>query len=383
MSVPKLRFGEFSGDWEEKKLGDIVERISRKNKNLETNLPLTISSIHGLVDQITYFNKKIASKDMSGYYLLKNGEFAYNKSYSSGYPFGSIKRLDKYENGALSSLYICFKPSTTINSDFLLSYFETSKWHKEVSVTVAEGARNHGLLNVNVTDFFATLHIFPTLPEQEKIADFLSTFDEKIENQQGIVNSLDNQKKGFMQKIFSQELRFKDENGGEFGAWEERTLGEVYSFKYGEGNTNPDNGGRYPVYGANGIIGAYSKYNAESSIIIGHMGAYAGSVLWESKKHFVTYNGTITTPIDKLKLNQKFGYYVLWKYNIRKICAGSGYAFLSYDMLNNIKSWFPTLPEQQKIADFLSTLDEKIDVEKQILDKLKSAKKGLLQQMFC
>mgnify|MGYP002726903154 FL=1 len=108
----------------EKKLGEIAERVTRKNKNNETPLPLTISSKDGLVDQVTYFNKTVASKDMSGYHLLKNGEFAYNKSYSVGYDFGSIKRLDKYPMGALSTLYICFSIKN-FDSDFMKVYFDS------------------------------------------------------------------------------------------------------------------------------------------------------------------------------------------------------------------------------------------------------------------
>ena len=105
---PKLRFPGFEEPWKAERLSDFTDRITRKNRNNETNLPLTISSKDGLVDQVSYFNKTVASKDMSGYYLLKNGEFAYNKSYSVGYDFGSIKRLDRYSMGALSTLYICF-----------------------------------------------------------------------------------------------------------------------------------------------------------------------------------------------------------------------------------------------------------------------------------
>ena len=89
---PSYRFAGYTESWVEKKLGEIVERITRKNKNLESDLPLTISAQYGLIDQETFFNKKVASKDVSGYYLLKKGEFAYNKSYSSDYPWGAVKR---------------------------------------------------------------------------------------------------------------------------------------------------------------------------------------------------------------------------------------------------------------------------------------------------
>ena len=104
--MPSIRFYGFDNDWEQRKLGDIVERVVRKNTNNESSLPLTISAQYGLVDQITYFNNRVASRDVSNYYLVLNGEFAYNKSTSDGFPFGAVKRLDLYEKGVLSTLYI-------------------------------------------------------------------------------------------------------------------------------------------------------------------------------------------------------------------------------------------------------------------------------------
>ena len=148
-NVPKLRFKGYNYEWKHYRLKDITTRITRKNKKLESDRPLTISAIDGLIDQKDYFNRQIASKDMSGYYLLKNGEFAYNKSYSNGFPYGSIKRLNKYDKGALSTLYICFSLQN-ICSDFLEKYFETDKWYKEIYMIAVEGARNHGLLNISV-----------------------------------------------------------------------------------------------------------------------------------------------------------------------------------------------------------------------------------------
>ena len=174
----------------------------RKNSNKETELPLTISSKDGLVDQVTFFNKKISSKDMSGYYLLKKGEFAYNKSYSNGYDFGSIKRLERYEMGALSSLYICFSLKKHC-SDYIKHYFESLKWYRQIYIISAEGARNHGLLNVPTDDFFATRHFLSqNIEEQQKIADFLSLVDLRIEKQRQLVESLKKYKRGLFQELF-------------------------------------------------------------------------------------------------------------------------------------------------------------------------------------
>ena len=143
-------------------------------------MPLTISAKYGLIDQISFFNKIVASKSLENYYILRKGDFAFNKSYSNGYPYGTIKRLNRYDKGAVSTLYICFKPKD-ISSNFLECYFETDKWHEEIYKTAVEGARNHGLLNIAIGNFFNTIHIIPNSIEEQKIANFLSAVDKKID----------------------------------------------------------------------------------------------------------------------------------------------------------------------------------------------------------
>jgi type I restriction enzyme, S subunit len=126
------------------------------------------------------FNKTVSSENLTGYYLLNKGEFAYNISYSNGYPLGAIKRLDNYEDGAFSTLYICFTPKDYVNSDFLVHYFDSTQWYKEVSLICVEGTRNHGSLIVSVSEFFNTLHYLPCLEEQLKIAKFFDCINQKI-----------------------------------------------------------------------------------------------------------------------------------------------------------------------------------------------------------
>ena len=180
--TPVIRFTGFTDDWEQRKLSSVVERVTRKNTNLESSLPLTISAQYGLVDQITYFNNRVASDNISNYYLVKNGEFAYNKSSSEGYPFGTIKRLDLYEMGVLSTLYIVFAlKDSQVDSDFLATYFDTDNWHKHISECAAEGARNHGLLNISADDFLdLTLVIPKSKEEQEQIGSYLKQLDTLI-----------------------------------------------------------------------------------------------------------------------------------------------------------------------------------------------------------
>ena len=144
-TVPEIRFAGFTDAWEQRKLEDLVDRVTRKNQDLVSELPLTISAQYGLIDQNEFFDKRVASKDVSGYYLIENGEFAYNKSTSTDAPWGAVKRLDRYENGVLSTLYIVFgiKKNNPVDSDFLVSYYSTNLWHKGIHEIAAEGARNH------------------------------------------------------------------------------------------------------------------------------------------------------------------------------------------------------------------------------------------------
>lgn len=200
--VPEIRFPGFTEDWEQRKLGEVVERVTRKNKKLESIRPLTISAQEGLIDQNEFFNKTVASRDVSGYYLVKKGEFAYNKSYSNGYPWGAVKRLNQYDMGVLSTLYIVFKPKK-IDSDFLEKYYDTTYWYKEVSKHAAEGARNHGLLNIAASDFFETEIVMPLkIEEQQKIGNFFKQLDDTITLHQRKLDLLKEMKKGFLQKMF-------------------------------------------------------------------------------------------------------------------------------------------------------------------------------------
>ena len=229
--------------WEQCKLCQITTRVTRKNGG-QSDLPLTISAQDGLVDQRKYFNRQVASRDMSNYYLIKKGEFAYNKSYSEGYPFGAVKRLDYYDIGALSTLYILFEiTDNNISSDFIVSYYMTHLWYKEISKRAAEGARNHGLLNISTEDFFdSELNIPNSIEEQIKIGNFIKQFDKFITLHQRKLEHLKLKKKSLLQKLFPKEgevnpeLRFP----GFTDPWEQRKLGEMTSFSKGNGYFKSD-----------------------------------------------------------------------------------------------------------------------------------------------
>ena len=207
-SFPEIRFVGYTEAWEQRKLGKVCERVTRKNKNGESDRPLTIASQFGLIDQRDFFSKVVAAKDMSNYYLLKKGEFAYNKSYSNGFDYGSIKRLNNYEQGCLSMLYICFGlTSDDVESDYLECYFDTLKWYGDVSQICAEGARNHGLLNVDTKAFFdeVTIEMPSSKSEQRKISAYLNNLDNLITLHQRRCDEMKEMKKYMLQNMFPQK----------------------------------------------------------------------------------------------------------------------------------------------------------------------------------
>ena len=180
---PKRRFEGCSVPLSTYKMKDFCFRITDKNRDNKCLQVLTIAAQYGLVDQESFFNKSVASENLTGYYILKKGDFAYNRSYSSGYAWGTVKRLNNYSKGVLSTLYICFRvDESVVNSDYLSYYFESTKWHKGVSDISGEGARNHGLLNISVTDYFNTKHHFAVIAEQKRIASMLNAITIKEQN---------------------------------------------------------------------------------------------------------------------------------------------------------------------------------------------------------
>lgn len=200
--TPKLRLYKVVDDWQRIKLSDVVERVTIRNRANSCTRVLTIAAQHGLIDQQDFFKKQIASSNLSTYYLLHRGDFAYNKSYSSEYPWGAVKRLDDYDDGVLSSLYICFRPNKKVDSDYLRHYFESTKWYRGISEISGEGARNHGLLNMSVEDFFDTEHRIPSIDEQRKIAHLFNILFKKLHAEEMILSQYQNQKNYLLNNMF-------------------------------------------------------------------------------------------------------------------------------------------------------------------------------------
>lgn len=203
----KKRLPGFSGEWKVNRLRNIATRHTKRNTIGNTNA-LTISAQYGLINQAEFFNKAVASDDKSNYFLLEKGDFAYNKSYSNGYPFGAIKRLTRYEVGIVSPLYICFRiKEGSVSGEYLEQYFEAGLMNHELQAFAQEGARNHGLLNIAVDDFFNSKILLPSPEEQTSIAEIFSTADREIDLLRQDIEQEKQKKKALMQLLLTGIVR--------------------------------------------------------------------------------------------------------------------------------------------------------------------------------
>ena len=400
---PKLRFPGFDEPWRVERLSDFADRVTRKNSKNETDLPLTISSKDGLVDQVSYFNKTVASKDMSGYYLLKNGEFAYNKSYSVGYDFGSIKRLDRYPMGALSTLYICFALKKH-DSDFIKAYFDSLKWYREIYMISAEGARNHGLLNVPTEEFFDTKHYLPeNTEEQRKIADFLITLERRIEAQQSLVDNLKKYKRGLLRTVFSEKgshsllhdaVSHRIDEVCDVLSGKRIPKGETFSPRPTEYRyiTVSDMGEKYISSDTLQFITSHTekqitRYKVRKGDIIISVAGTLGKLniitpdldgvnLTENCDRFTNFRG----------INPEYLYHVLSSDLIQSQIEASktknGQPKLALERIRNFVVPVPHQIRQEQFVGVMNSIDKYIASQQAVLDRCCKARAGLLQQLF-
>ena len=407
--APAIRFKGFSDAWEQRKLGELVDRVVRKNINNESTLPLTISAQYGLVDQITYFNNRVASRDVSNYYLVLNGEFAYNKSTSDGYPFGAVKRLDLYEKGVLSTLYIVFAPKKEqqIDSDYLTVFFDTDRWHKGVAERAAEGARNHGLLNISAEDFFdIDLSVPKDIVEQKQIGAFIRQLDDLITLHQRKFEKLTNVKKSMLEKMFPQngssypEIRFK----GFTDPWEQRKLGDIADIV---GGGTPSTGnqsywdGDIDWYAPAEIADQIYANSSQKKITgLGYENSSAkmlppGTVLFTSragigKTAILTRKGCTNQGFQSIvpHRGELDSYFIFSRTEELKrygelVGAGSTFVEVSGKQMAVMELMMPpTMREQQTIGGFFQQLDHLITLHQRELEKLQNIKKSMLEKMF-
>ena len=351
------------------------------------------------MDQVSYFNKTVASKDMRGYYLLKNGEYAYNKSYSVGYDFGSVKRLDRYDMGALSTLYICFALKKH-DSDFIKAYFDSLKWYRGIYMISAEGARNHGLLNVPTDEFFDTKHYIPQdLSEQRKIADFIIALDRRIEAQQSLVDNLKKYKRGVVRTLLSpNHCKIKDVK------WTTAKIGEIGTFIKGAPLSKADisaDGTPFILYGE-----LYTTYNEVITQVVRKTRASVdkqyysqiGDVIiptsGETPEEISTAscvmlpNIILAGDLNIYRCTQVDGRIMSYILNhvvndrIARVAQGKSIVHVQAAEISKIEITYPDQLSQKKIIAALTTISDRIEHNTKELELLQQERKALLQQLF-
>ena len=382
-AVPKLRFREFTDQRELRDLGELFPQI--RNGFVGTATPYyTKSGVpylqgknikSGKVDDagLIYVNQKF--HDWQKKSQLKTNDVL---MVQSGHVGECAVVPEKYVGGNCHALVV-LSPVDDVHSQYFVEYFHAYAGKRQIHRITTGNTIQHIL-----TSDLKPLPIpAPSLPEQKKIADFLGAVDDKIAGLRERERLLTQYKKGVMQKIFSQTLRFKTDDGSEFPDWEKTTLGEVakvYQPKTISQSDLTHNG--YVVYGANGVIGKYSEYNHETTqVTVTCRGNTCGTIGWTKPKAWITGNAMVINTDEFPDIVKRFLYYLLNFDDLRYLITGSGQPQITGDIKSHMVR-IPHQDEQQKIADFLSAIDEKITAVSTQITQMQDFKKGLLQQMF-
>lgn len=392
----KTTCGIIPNDWNICRLKNKFSRLKTKNTEGNTNV-LTISAQYGLINQEEFFKKEIASEDKSNYFLLNKGDFAYNKSYSNGYPYGAIKPLTRYDKGIVSPLYICFSPTEdNLCTDYFTQYFEFGLMNKEIHAIAQEGARNHGLLNISMDDFFNTNIIIPPLPEQQKIAEILSTQDKVIALMERKTEELKKLKKAYLEKMFPKkgscypEIRFK----GFTDAWEQRKFGEI-AFRESQSQLSTED---MPCVEYEDVVANEGQLNKDISlktvqkkgivfdgtqVLYGKLRPYLHNWLNPDFKGVAVGDWWVLKPINT---DKNFVYRLIQTQqfdDVANLSAGSKMPRADWNLVSETEFCIPvTIDEQSKIAEYFTDLDNLITLHQCELEQEKLKKKALMQMLL-
>lgn len=395
-NIPKLRFPEFSGEWEKSELGKLTQEITRVNPNSDAPI-MMISAANGFILQSNKYSKEMTGQSLKKYIELHAGEFAYNHGASKLKKYGACFCLD-LDKARIPFVYHCFK-LTEGNTKFFSYLLNRTQLDSELARYISSSARMDGLLNISYTDYMKINISVPTLAEQQKIANFLSNVDSIITAETKILNTLQKKKKALMQKLFTQQLRFKSDDGTDFPEWEEKKLGDVCSYigggtpskkvkEYWNGNINwasvKDITGKYLYETQDKIsqLGADSSATnicePDSLLLITRMSPGKTVIT----KCITAINQDLK--IVKSDINVEF-LHLLFQSIQTKIdekTSGTTVKGISIEGLNQIDIRLPCKAEQQKIADCLSIIDSLIQTQQKVVTTWHQRKKALLQQMF-
>lgn len=406
---PSYRFAGYTESWEEKKLGEVSEKVREKNSDNLYSSVLTNSAEFGIIPQRDFFDKDIANeKNLNGYYIVRQNDFVYNPRISNYAPVGPIKPNKLNEVGVMSPLYYVFRTHDIENS-YLATYFDTTYWHKFMKINGDSGARADRFA-IKDSVFVEMPIPFPSLPEQTAIGSFFQDIDQLISLQQRKLEVLKEQKKTYLKLLFPAKgqtkpaLRF----AGFEDEWKEvklREVGETYTGL--SGKTKEDFG-----HGEGKFITYVNVFNNPLTDLYG-----LDSVEIDDKQRRVQYGDVLFTTSsetpedvglssvwmgteDNVYLNSFcFGYrpqkgifdlyylaFVLRSFSVRKefmlLAQGISRFNISKTKVMDMSIHVPTLPEQEVIGSFFQDLDKAIAKQEEKVNQLKESKQTLLRKMF-
>lgn len=392
----RTKIGIVPNEWKERKLKNYFTRLTRKNAENNQNV-LTISAQYGLISQEDFFNKSVASENKSNYFLLLKGDLAYNKSYSNGYPYGAIKRLEYYDKGIVSPLYICMEPQNSFVADYFVQYFEGGLLNGEIHAFAQEGARNHGLLNIAVDDFFNTNVVVPCEVEQQRIAEILATQDKVIELQEKLLKEKQRQKKYLMQQLLTKKKRLP----GFSGEWKKIALVKCLKGKT-QKELPSDKAPLMAFVAEKGIVPKGERYDrsflvknsnklykrtdyndfiySSNNLDVGSIGLnlFGSAVISDVYEVFSVLNGYVPMIVSEIIKLPKNIYQII---RFRQGVIYGQYRIYAEDFLSVIIR-MPSFAEQTAIAQILSTADKEIELLKKDIEQEKLKKKSLMQLLL-
>ena len=382
---PAIRFKGFTDAWEQRKLSEIAGKVTEKNTGLQYVETLTNSAEFGIISQRDFFDHDISKLgSLDGYYIVRNEDFVYNPRISTSAPVGPINRNKLGRTGVMSPLYTVFRPHD-IDTTYLEHFFKCGYWYSFMNFNGDSGARSDRF-SIKDDVFFQMPIPVPHIEEQRKIGLFLTRLDHLITLHQRKYDKLQVLKKAMLEKMFPKngssvpEIRFK----GFTYAWEQRKLGALcVEFKSGDFISASDiaENEAYPVYGGNGLRGFTNHYNHDGEYaLIGRQGALCGNVNYAVGKSYFTEHAVA---VRANKTNQtRFLYYLFSTMNLGQYSGQSAQPGLAVGNLVELENVVPSKPEQEKIASFLSSLDNLITLHQRELEKLQNIKKSMLEKMF-
>lgn len=392
--MPKLRFPEFreTAGWKpvtlQKASVPVTERVGQRKLT-----PVSISAGIGFVPQAEKFGRDISGYQYQLYTLVRDGDFVFNKGNSLKFPQGCVYLLQGWGQVAAPNVFICFRLKDDYSNGFFQNCFEQNQHGNQLKKHITSGARSNGLLNISKEAFFGVEIPTPSPPEQQKIAECLSSVDELIAAQARKLDALKTHKKGLMQQLFPREgetqprLRFPEfQNAGE---WKMKPLGkaaENLDNRRRPITSSDRKAGDVPYYGASGVVDHVEGFIFDEELLcVSEDGANLVARTYPiafpiSGKTWVNNHAHVLRFVNPC--TQKFVELYLNSIKLDDFITGIAQPKLNKAMLDKIPIPYPEVPEQQRIADGLTSLDDYIAAQTLKHEALKTHKKGLMQQLF-